>query len=690
MIATLSIRSLTPLNRLFMFILPPICRLVLAYAVLALVFTAPVAARPSQPTQVIEQIDFRDVTVGDALKILADQSNLNIIASKDAADIHVTMFLRRVTPLEVIQAISKTYNLWYQRDDNSNIVRLYTVKEYRLEQVEFKKEETEIFTLKNAKNALDLAETIQNLFSSRVRLSYGDQNQMQQYLDLQQRFKRFDMVDGRTKQQSSSGGSSTGNNSNTTISSNQNISGQGSGNQQFGNQGSQGISSQGFGNNQGYAQNNQNSRQNSDDQLGALGNVIGGLNTTPQQSGNGAQQNGQAGISNLANQFTGDAEDSRGLVDTSIRHQSPIYVGVIKHQNRVLVRTRDLDAMAEIKAIAQRLDIQSSMLLMEVKVLSIDLSDGYDSLFDFRVKSGDFKVSSLGGIGGALGDGLLTNASAAFSPAMLATVVSNNFETRLQLLEKENRVTQLATPVLLTSNQEVSRFFVGQQIPIITGYSQGNTTVTGNNNSTTIIQQPAPEYTPFNVGKTLLLTPNINADNTVSIQILVEQSEINKDGATILVSESLLGSTNFVEKKIDTVLERTFSGSVIAKDSTSVAVGGLIEEGATNVEKKTPILGDIPLLGFFFRDEAQTRTRTELVIIIKPHIINSPTEAASISQNLMLNNSIHPNANAKGNLNVYSNPDQQHKGYKLEQPFKQYNNQDSLDRYQWDNPNPRR
>ncbi|MCX7103587.1 MAG: hypothetical protein NTX38_19395 [Methylobacter sp.] len=167
---------------------------------LAMLSTPASSAAPktkANPGQVIEQIEFRDVTVGDALRILAEQSSLNIIASKKAADIPVTMFLRRVTSIEVIEALAKTYNLWYQRDEDSNIVRIYTVEEYRLEQVEFKKEETEIFTLKNAKNTLDLAETIQNLFSGRVRLSYG-QNQQQLMLDLQQRVKELTINNSAT------------------------------------------------------------------------------------------------------------------------------------------------------------------------------------------------------------------------------------------------------------------------------------------------------------------------------------------------------------------------------------------------------------------------------------------------------------------------------------------------------------
>lgn len=307
-------------------------------------------------------------------------------------------------------------------------------------------------------------------------------------------------------------------------------------------------------------------------------------------------------------------------------------------------------------------------------------------MFDIKLKNGDFQTSTFDRSTIELTQDALRTAAAAFNPALLATVVSDNFEARLQLLEKEDRVTQLATPILLTSNQEVSRFFVGSEIPIVTGYTPGSTNNNGIN-GVTVTVQPAAMYTQRKVGNTLLLTPNINADNTVNIQVLVEQSSVTKNGATILVSN---GFGKLDEQQIDTVEEKTFSGSVIAKDNNTVAVGGLIQESAGNRERKVPFLGDIPLLGFFFREEGQSRERTELVVLIRPHVINSPAEAEMLSKTLMRQNSAHPNATKDGSLDVYTNPDRDHKGYKLEQPFKQYNNQDSLDRYQWDNVNPLR
>ncbi len=642
-------------------------------ATCALLATAAEAAPGSKPRAdfVIEQIEFREVTVGDALKVLSDQSDLNIIASKEAASIPVTMFLRRVTAMEVLEALSKTYNLWYQRDPDSNIVRIYTVKEYRLEQVEFKKEETEVFTLKNAKNALDLAETIQNLFSGRVLLSYGN-NQNEIMTDLSQRFQRFNMIDGRSTLTGRGGG------------------GSGSGGR-GGRGGYGGGSGSGYGGGSG-AYNNISSGRG-----GVLGNRMGinaggqsGLSNREIELDEQLRTSTQM-LKNLADDknapaeglIAGDISDSSGLIDTAIRHQAPIFVGVIKHQNRVLVRSRDQDAMEEIRRLFKKLDTESSMLLMEVKVLSIDLSDGYNSLFDFKVKANNGTLSTNNatktvGATEAL-DSTIRAAAAAFDPALLATVVSNNFEARLQLLEKENRVTELATPMLLTTNQEVSRVFVGEERPIISGYSASATTATTGTVAGTVVSTPilVPETEVRAIGTTLLLTPNINADRTVGIQMLVEQSTLSAGKGTIPVQ---IGNT-LQDANIDLVQERTFSGTVVAKDSTAVAVGGLIEEAAGGNEKKVPILGDIPGLGFFFREEAQSRSRKELVIIIKPHIMEGPAEAESASQQLLKENSVHPNAQNAGELNIYSNPDKTQKGYVLEQPYKEYSKQDVFDKH---------
>ena len=98
-------------------------------------------------------------------------------------------------------------------------------------------------------------------------------------------------------------------------------------------------------------------------------------------------------------------------------------------------------------------------------------------------------------------------------------------------------------------------------------------------------------------------------------------------------------------------------------------------------ETKVPFLGDIPGLGFFFREQSNLRKRTELVVIIRPYITTTPNEASLISQKFLNKNSIHPNSPRVDNLNIYSNNDKRHKGYQLEKPFKEYDLQDRWDHY---------
>lgn len=596
----------------------------------------------------IAQIEFKDISVGDALRILAEQSGINVIASEAASKIKLTMFLRDVSAMEVIDAISKTYNLWYQEDRNSNIVRLYTVDEYRLEKVDFKKEETEIFTLKNAKNALDLAETIQNLFGyQRVTLSFGN-NPQALLQDLNNRFQLFDMIDGRTSLVQNGSGSG-------------NRGGSRGGN--FG-----GGMNSGFGNRGNF--NSQRNRSNLE--------IDEYLDTTEKVIDRFGDKRGGKGISNL---LLGSQENTRELMSATIRHQAPIFVGVISRQNRVLVRTRDSDAMAEIRRLYQRLNMESSMLMMEVKILSIDLSDGYNSLFDFKVKSGDVSVSTLGQTGTTDPLGALASAAAStFDPTLLATVVSKNFEARLELYEQEGRVTELATPLLLTSNQEVSKVFVGEERPITTGFSAStNNTVDAGGIGTIVSSILVPDTELRAIGTTLLLTPNINADRSVNIRVLIEQSTVGNNQATIPVPLN----NELVDATIDVVQERTFSGTVVASDTQAIAVGGLIEEGSSNREKKVPIIGDIPLLGFFFRETAKVRERRELVVIIKPYIMTAPQQAEAVSRQVLRDNSIHPDALDFGDhsMDVYRNDRRNPNGYELQPDYKLYDKQDMFDRY---------
>ncbi|XSG84641.1 MAG: DUF3438 family protein [Methylohalobius sp. ZOD2] len=633
----------------------------------------------------IAQIEFRSVTVGDALRILSEQSDFNVVASEKAARIPVTMFLRNVRPLEVLEAMSKTYNLWYRRDPKSRIVRVYTVDEFRLGEVDYSQEQTEVFTLKHEMNVLDTATAISDLFGERVILQMGSENDYQILSDLAQRFQRFNIIDSQSRLSTTGSGTARGRSG----------GGFGGGGSGGGGIGQGGIGGSGF---------------------GALNGRFGGVGGQRQRRQREATGETALSTEEVEEEMTrtekllGAIQEKRVVLEAT-RRTAPIYVTLIRRQNRLVVRTRDQDALEQIRQLIDKIDTDMATLLLEVKVLQVDLTDGYDSVFEFAVDAGNTAISkgntnfattpdtvAVPGVktnpdgtaeevtvaeklGPAIINGLASTAPALGNPALLATLVSENFRARLQLMEREGRVTEVATPMLFTTNQEVSRIFIGEERPITTDVdvtcpSVGSGLVSTN---TSVVCERDPQVEIRNIGDTLLLTPTINADGSVNIRMVIEQAATCLGCGSIPVPGNV-DTTQTVA--VDTVQTRTYTGSIVAQHSQPVAVGGLINERAEDTEEKVPVLGDIPLLGRLFRDEFQRRRRTELVIIVRPFVIESPSRTAQVSEGWLRQQSVHPAlGNRARTLDVYKNPYDQHRGYELQAPYKTYGGQDAMDRY---------
>jgi general secretion pathway protein D len=138
-----------------------------------------------------------------------------------------------------------------------------------------------------------------------------------------------------------------------------------------------------------------------------------------------------------------------------------------------------------------------------------------------------------------------------------------------------------------------------------------------------------------------LITPSINADRTVTLRVVQENARRVLNGGRIPVLNTNGVITN---QEVDTVNRSTVSGTVVAKDGMAVVMGGLIEDEISDDREQVPGLGKLPVLGFFFRKQATGRLRRELVVMIRPYVFNTPSESASISQVLLQQLSVHPNA----------------------------------------------
>jgi general secretion pathway protein D len=231
---------------------------------------------------------------------------------------------------------------------------------------------------------------------------------------------------------------------------------------------------------------------------------------------------------------------------------------------------------------------------------------------------------------GPIGDVPTTN--------FLFQVVSANFRARLQLLESADRVTELATPLLMTANNEVSRIFSGVQEPITIGFTPPTIVPSSVATTTTVVGSPITILE--DIGTSLLITPNINADRSVTLRILLESSTVIAGGGTIPVVNA---DGTVTQVTVDTVQEQTVTATVVAQDGLAIALGGLIQEGLSDMRSEVPVLGKIPYLGCFFRRQMTSRTRTELVVMIRPFVLTTPCDSADVSRSMLETISIHPN-----------------------------------------------
>ncbi len=574
--------------------------------------------------EILELVDFRDQTLDQAIRIFSEQSGLNLVASEDANKKMVNLYLRNVRPMDVLENLTKTHDLYYKVDETSGIIRIYTTEEYDRNLASFREEQTEVFTLLYP-NPVDVAVAIRDLFGERVQLNFGigDEDSI---MDLAFRLNRFDLIDSR---------------------------------------------SLGLGSFQGrYAFAEQNHSN-----LSGLGGFFPGAERFPdsfvgtdeyQRMRDLNAEQIQTLVEAIdAKQKSLPATDNDQAIEQLLKErQATIYVTVVRRNNQVIIRTGDSETMNQVANLIHRLDVPTPLVLLEVKVMSVLLDDQFRSVFDYQYSDGGTIAGSFttGDILPPPSDllagedrrwaSMIPGGSILNQGDLTFQVVSNNFRARMQLLEDDNRVTVLNTPLLLTANNEVSRIFIGDTIPFTIGFNSPQVIASGNNN-TTIAGTPITELR--DVGQSLLITPSINADRTVTLRIVQENARRVVNGGRIPV---LNANGSIVNQEVDTVNRSTISGTIVAKDGLAVALGGLIEEEVRDQREQIPTIGKLPVLGFFFRRQATGRFRRELVVMVRPYIFNTPTESAALSEELLQHLSVHPTAlTGEPTLNTFS-PDE--------------------------------
>jgi len=578
----------------------------------------------------VDYVEFRELPLLDALRMLSDQTGNNYSASVAANKVPVNAMLRNVSATNVVEEICKSHNLWFKRDPNTGITRIMTVEEFEKELVGYREEQTEVFTLKYP-NVPEIATAIADLFGDRVQLSMGaDEIDEDARRDLENRFDRFQVLTQGAQSANAVEGTVLGGNANgygngTTVAGFGGYGGGGYGGYGGGYNGGYGGGYGGYNNSRYGSQNgNYNNRDRNNRRYNRNDNTSPAdddlfRNLTPEQ----AERVDKALV----------AARGAGAADVESLRKRPanIFVSASRRSNMVVVRTADARAMDDIRTLVRRMDRQTPMVLLEVKVVSIDLGKDLRTAFDYQFNNGHTGVAfSQENIPLPLGSGNVVPGAEMNSTDMTFVIVSNNFRARMQLLEEKNRVKTLATPTLLTANNEISRLFLGEERPLVRNITS-QTILTDNNAATT----PNTTTEFRNVGNTLLITPNINSDRTVTLRLVQENSTIDPGAASIPIVTGGTNSNAVQNVKVDVVATKSVSGTFVAKDGMAIAVGGLIEDDKTDKREQVPVLGDIPGIGLFFRRQEKSKSRSELVVIIRPHVLTTPADGEKVTVDLL-------------------------------------------------------
>jgi general secretion pathway protein D len=315
---------------------------------------------------------------------------------------------------------------------------------------------------------------------------------------------------------------------------------------------------------------------------------------------------------------------------------------VFPRNNSIVVRSVDSNLVGDIGNLITEVDTPTRQVLLETKILRINLDDTMESFFNFRLTPGGFRDPETGiyfsdgenfNVIESLRAGSLTSPE-----TFVFSYINSQVEAEFELLEQQGRINEISTPLVFVANNAAAKFFQGDRTPVRTGYSVTEATFTDEGLQTSPAQITI-DYDQEDLGVSLEISPSINEDRTVTMKIKSEISTLNLGGGP-----PFLFTFNGVvqEGETDSVLTTQVEDIIVAKDGHSIVIGGLIEEVDRDIEQKVPILGDLPVLGFFFRNDEIQKRRSEIIFLITPRIVMDPEEGGELKDRVMKKISDHP------------------------------------------------
>jgi len=285
----------------------------------------------------------------------------------------------------------------------------------------------------------------------------------------------------------------------------------------------------------------------------------------------------------------------------------------------------DAAAFNAIENVIDQLDVVRAQVFIQALIMEIKLDKSLDLGVEWQAgkqtsvsgKDAFVTAGGVGSSGGVRSFPATTTGGAAVGilggPITFGTQSFSSFNAFIKATQQDTEIDILSNPQILTLNNEQAEIKVGEIVPTL-----GSTKVDPQGNQTTSIDYKE-------VGVMLKISPQINADNTIELKIDQNSSNLVQGRVNSLNSQGAI-----------TTLNRSLKTKVVVNDGQTIVLGGLISDEMTEVESKTPCLGDIPILGWFFKTKTSTVRKTNLLVFLTPKVVRSSEELAAVSTSAKL------------------------------------------------------
>jgi general secretion pathway protein D len=252
----------------------------------------------------------------------------------------------------------------------------------------------------------------------------------------------------------------------------------------------------------------------------------------------------------------------------------------------------------------KKLDVLPRQVMIEAILAEVTLGDdlryGVQWFFDSSGSQATFSTSSSGSVSPQF-----PGFSYIYNGATNSRVVINALQSR-------TNVKVLSAPRLAVLNNQKASLQVGDEVPILTQVSQG-TAAPGSPIVSSIQMR--------DTGVMLEVTPRINENGNVILEVTQEVSDVTSTTSSGIDSP--------------TIQRRSLRSVIATRDGATVALGGLIRETSSRLNSGVPILKDIPYVGNLFKSNSTLTRRTELIVLLVPHVMRDAEEARSVAEALI-------------------------------------------------------